>query len=445
MRVRFALLALGIGFFASTAAAQTVVTPDAGTQSSEVDAAVAQPVVEAPASASETKEPSEEDVPSLTSRILARIQVHGFASEGGFMSTANDFIGNSSGGSLKFFEAGINVSVTLTDQLRFGLQLVSRSVGSLSEEVPRLDWAIIDYRYRPWFGLRAGVIKVPFGLYNESVAIDAARTAVLLPQSVYPLRNRDALISHTGFALYGELRLGPVGSLEYQGWLGILAVPRSALELNGAQLNSADTKYVTGGQLCWRPLEGLRLGASYLRTSIDFKLTLSSSQIEQLVAAGVVAPGYDGNLLIQQRPTSFWVASAEYMFADWLFAFEYSRWLKHQVSSLPVVLPTLNEDAERFYGMVTYRLTPHFELGSYYSVTHADVGDRRGHSDSFKGRRSAAFQRDLAGTLRIDVNEYWLWKLEAHLIDGVAELQSSQNPHPTRLWGLFLLRTTVTF
>jgi hypothetical protein len=389
--------------------------------------------------------PEQESQPSLASRIMERIQIHGFVSEGGFVSSANDFIGKSSRGSLKFLEAALNVSVTLTDQLRVGVQFVSRSVGVLSEEVPRLDWAIIDYRYRPWFGVRAGAIKMPLGLYNEYVGVDAARTAILLPQSVYPLRNRDALISHTGFALYGDIPLGPAGELQYQAWLGILAVPRSALELDGASLDSVDTKYVTGGQLFYRPIEGLRVGASYLRASLDFHLTLDSGNVSQLVAAGLVPADYNGKLLIQQAPTSFWVASAEYMVGDWLLAFEYSRWLKHQTTSLPMLLPTLDEDAERFYGMVTYRISPHFELGSYYSVTHADPDDRRGHGVGYKGKRITAFQRDLAGTLRIDINDYWLWKLEAHLIDGVAELQVSRNPNPTRLWGLFLIRTTVTF
>ena len=48
------------------------------------------------------------------------MQVHGFVSEGGFVSTANDYIGASSRGSLKFFEAGINVSPDLTDRLHVG-------------------------------------------------------------------------------------------------------------------------------------------------------------------------------------------------------------------------------------------------------------------------------------------------------------------------------------
>lgn len=389
--------------------------------------------------------PPEPEAGSLVKGLLDRIQIHGFVSEGAFISTANDYIGPSSRGSLKLFEAALNISATLTDQLRVGVQFVSRSVGTLSEEVPRLDWAVIDYRYRSWFGMRAGAIKMPLGLYNESIGIDAARTALLLPSSMYPLRNRDALQSHFGFTLYGSVRIGPVGALDYQGWFGGLAIPRSALELDGAELDSVDTRYVTGAQLFWRPpIEGLRVGGTYLNASIDFHIALDPAINQQLVAAQLVPADYDGKLLVQQRPTSIWVASAEYIYESGLLAFEYSRWLKHQESSLPAVSPTLNEDAERFYGMATYRISPHFELAAYYSVVHANVDDRRGHSDAFR-QKSSAFQRDLSGTLRIDVNEYWLWKIEAHLIDGTAELQTSMNPDPTRLWGLFLLRTTVTF
>jgi hypothetical protein len=51
----------------------------------------------------------------------------------------------------------------------------------------------------------------------------------------------------------------------------------------------------------------------------------------------------------------------------------------------------------------------------------------------------------LAASLRFDVNDHWLWKLEGHFIDGAAELDSTYNPNPKRYWGMFLLRTTVTF
>lgn len=391
----------------------------------------------------ELDETASED--SALSSMLAKIQIHGFVSEGGFISTDNDYIGKSERGSLKLFEAGLNISAQLTDELRVGLQLVSRSVGALSEEVPRLDWAVIDYRYRPYLGLRAGVIKMPYGLYNEYISIDASRTAVLLPQSMYPLRNRDALVSYTGFGLYGTIPLSVAGSLDYQVMLGTLAIPRSALELSGAELNSVDTKYVTGGQLFWSPpVDGLRAGVSYVRASVNFNLTLDSGVTRELIDAGIVGSDYQGKLVISQRPAEFWVASVEYTHEDLLLAAEYGRWLKHQVSDVPMLVPLLEEDAERFYAMATYRFTPYFELGTYYSVTHADVDDRRGHSDKLS-KRAFAFQRDWAMTLRFDVNPYWLWKLEGHLMDGAADLLQSVNANPTRHWGLFLLRTTVTF
>ena len=83
-------------------------------------------------------------------------------------------------------------------------------------------------------------------------------------------------------------------------------------------------------------------------------------------------------------------------------------------------------------------------VAGYYSVLHADADDRTGEGSKFS-KRFLAFQRDLAGTLRLDVNENWLWKLEGHLIDGAADLDPAYNPDPKRTWGLFLIRTTVTF
>jgi hypothetical protein len=376
---------------------------------------------------------------------LPRLQLHGFVSEGGFVSTANQYIGESKRGTLKFFDAGLNVTMEPVDQLRIGVQIVARRVGSLSEDLPRIDWAVVDYRLRSWLGLRAGVIKIPLGLYNEYEDIDSARTAILMPQGMYPLRNRDATLSQTGFAAYGSLPIGGGGELDYQAWLGVLAIPRSALELVGATLDSVETRYATGAQLFWRPpIEGLRLGGSYMLASIDFNLTLDAASVMQLITMGALPADSDGKLVISQRPTSFWVGSIEFQRGNWLFAAEYSRWLKHQQSTLPMLLQAFDEDSERFYGLATYRLSRTFELGTYYSVTHADVNDRLGHGAKF-AKPFLAYQRDLAASLRIDVNDYWLWKVEGHFIDGAADLLASRNPNPKRYWGLFLLKTTATF
>src|SRR5205814_9800689 len=140
------------------------------------------------------------------------------------------YIGASSRGSLKLFEAGVNVSREVTDRLRAGVQLFARDFGALEDPL-RIDWAFLDYRWRPWLGVRAGVIKMPFGLYNEYTDIDSARLPILMPQSVYSFRNRDILLSHRGFSIYGNRGLRRAGVLEYQAWLGTLDVAVDGLDV----------------------------------------------------------------------------------------------------------------------------------------------------------------------------------------------------------------------
>ncbi len=378
--------------------------------------------------------------------LLSKIRIHGFVSQGAFISTANQYIGESSRGSFKMLESGLSIAVEPVDGLRVGMQLVGRSVGTLSEDVPRVDWAMGDYRLQQWLGVRAGLIKMPIGLYNEFADIDSARNAILLPASLYPVRNRDALIAHMGFSVYGNIPLGPVGELEYEAWLGTLAVTRSALTVPSvARIDSIDTRYVTGVRLFWRPpIDGLRIGVTYMRAVIDFYISLDADTTRQAIMAQLAPSDFNGQFKISQDPGAFWVASAEYIRGDWLFAAEYSRWLKYQIASITTVSPTLDEDSERAYVMVNYRLSPHFELGTYYSVVHANVDDRLGKDKRF-AKPFHAFQRDLSATLRVDINEYWLCKLEGHFIDGTSELQTTVNTDPKRYWGMFLLRTTVTF
>ncbi|MEO8705028.1 MAG: hypothetical protein ABI867_33555 [Kofleriaceae bacterium] len=373
------------------------------------------------------------------------VDIHGFVSEGAFVSTANDYIGKSSRGSLELFEVALNASSEVADRLRVGVQLFARDVGDFDDASPRIDWAFLDYRWRPWLGIRAGVIKMPFGLYAEYADIDSARTAILMPQGVYPVRNREATLAHRGFTLYGSRTLGGAGELEYQAWLGTLSVPDNALTLSGSTLETVDTKYVAGAQAYWHPpVDGLRFGATFARASIDFYLRFSEATVAAAIVAGIVPPDFDGSIVVSQRPITLAIGSVEYSHDDWLFAAEYSRVRTRQNTTLPSVFPTTTTDSEAFYGLVTRRLSRWLELGGYYSVTHPNVDDRRGKKLEAP-QRYFAFQRDLAASVRFDVNAHWLWKLEGHFIHGTSDLVAADNPDPEPYWGLVLLKTTVTF
>jgi hypothetical protein len=405
-----------------------------------------------PTSTTEAPAPPEPIEPTQPNDVdhafqVPTLQIHGFVGEGAFISTSNDYIGVSTRGSVELFEAGLNVSKEITDRLRAGIQFYARDEGSLKDLPPRLDWAFLDYHWKDWLGFRAGVIKMPFGLYNEYADIDSARTAILMPQSVYSIRNRSALLAQTGFSIYGERELGEnAGSLEYQAWLGTLNIPGNALVVNNATLDNIDTKYVTGGQLFWHtPLDGLRIGGTFLRTSIDFYLTLDPATVAAIVMAGLAPADFTGAIEIYQRPDQQWIASAEYTHEDWLFAAEYSRVYGRQRSNVPSLLPTVETTSEHFYALATRRLFDWLEGGAYYSVLYPNVDDRHGHDKMRFPVKTNAWQRDAAVTLRFDVNDHWLWKLEAHVIDGTADVLGPQTGPLERYWALFLLKTTVTF
>ncbi len=380
-----------------------------------------------------------EITPPAAAPVLRTVDLHGFVSEGAFVSTANNYLGKSARGSMRLFEAGINVSTEPADRLRVGAQLFTRDLANDTSTTVGLDWAFLDYSWRDWLGIRAGRTKVPFGLYNEYQDIDSARTAILLPQSVYPIEDRDILLAQNGITLYGDVALGRGGALDYQAFLGTINVASTA------PITSTDVHEVSGGQLFWRtPLDGLRVGASLVHANLSFALQFDAVTTAGLIATGKVPADFTGSASAEETPVNLSVGSAEYVHGDWLFAAEYSRWQIHFDSTIPMVVPSTNSDSERYYGMATYRLSDRFEGGAYYSVYNVDVHDRSGHSAEFV-KPFYAFQRDAAATFRFDINSAWLLKLEAHFIDGTGDLVAADNPNPTRYWGMFMARTTVSF
>jgi hypothetical protein len=358
------------------------------------------------------------------------VQIHGFVSQGAVLSTSNNYLTRSERGSVDFSEVGINVTSQLTDRLRWGLQLFSRDLGPSGNYVVRADWFYLDYKWRDWFGIRAGRIKVPFGLYNESSDIDAARVPILLPQAVYPLANRDYLLAQTGLELYGFVDLRGAGALEYRLYGGTIYVAAPA----GSGVSAIDVPYLFGGRLMWEtPVEGLRVGGSFqaLRIAFDYA-------IDPRMPGVVTSFGADALL---------GVASAELVRGNLMLASEFSQWRTTIDSDdLAVYSPGTKRVvvSERAYVMGTYRVAEWLWPGAYYSVLFPDEANA-----TFTGP-SKDMQHDLAATLRFDINAHWLVKLEAHYMHGTAGLDPALNGgRPldalTRDWAVFLAKTTAYF
>jgi hypothetical protein len=356
------------------------------------------------------------------------LEVHGFASQGFILTLKNDYLAeNTTDGSFEFSEIGINFTKNLTDKLRLGVQFFAQDLGPTGNYDAKVDWFYFDYRFADWLGVRGGRLKIPYGLHNEVQDVDSARVPVLLPQSVYPLQNRQTLFAHTGAELYGFLRTGGAGAFEYRLFAGSIFLDSDSLTPPGTGFDiDVRIPLATGGRLLWEtPLEGLRVAGSVERVRLNttaFVPTISPVEIE--------------------NRSWLWVASAEYSLSNLTLTAEYSRWDTVQTSNQPMLSPDIESLSERAYAMASYRLTPWLQPGAYYSVFFPNVDNRKGRENR---------QHDVAATLRFDINAHWLAKLEGHYMAGTAGLLNPMRIGPSdvseadRYWAAFFLKTTAHF
>lgn len=368
------------------------------------------------------------------------VQVHGFVSQGFIKSGQQNYLAESKRGSLEFSEAAVNFTKSFRENFRIGVQLFTHDLGPIGNYAPRFDWYYFDYRFRDWLGIRGGRTKIPFGLYNESSEVDAARVPILLPQSLYPVDHREYLLAQTGGEVYGRIPVEKLGGLEYRLYGGTLSTDLPGSPPPGITTSNVENPYVFGGRAMWlTPIDGLQLGASYQALRFDGVYHFAPELSVALESAGYLPPGSGGNLPLKFR-VKMWVASVEYAANDLLVAAEYSRWIAGFESAAPRLLPT-HVVNERYYVMASYRVAPWFTPGVYYSTLYDNVEQRTARDH---------YQRDFAVSLRYDLSEHWLFKLEGHYMSGTAALESSLNEGKAKnelakTWGVFLAKFTAYF
>lgn len=371
------------------------------------------------------------------------VDVHGFVSQGFIWTAKNEYLAKSKRGSAELSEAAINFTHSPLENLRLGFQLFAHELGPIGNYRPQLDWYYLDYRVVDWFCVRLGRMKIPFGLYNEVNDIDVARVPILLPQSIYQVDHREFLFAQTGGELYGDVRLGAAGALEYHAYGGTLSSDLPTPPPPGVFATDLGIPYLYGARLSWlSPLDGLLAAFSAQATRFDVNYSFDPALQAALEGAMFLPPGVTYPTPIKFRVRR-WVASVQYAANDWDLSAEYSRWIANFLTrfSAPRLLPphTVNE---RYFVMASYRVNPWFTPGIYYSALYDNVQDR-----DARGR----YQHDLAFTIRSDLNPNWIFKLEGHIIRGTAALDNrdlnggADREDLEQAWGMLLAKTTAYF
>lgn len=361
------------------------------------------------------------------------IEFHGFASQGFIDSTGYNYLGASKNGSLEFTELALNASFNPFPRTRITAQAIAYDVGDAGQYDPILDYALAEYTFNDYIGIRAGRIQRPQGIYNDIQDLDLGRTFVLLPQAVYNARWRDFYESFDGSEIFGALPLGVAGSLTYEiyGGLvrpsmdgGVASEIRDSLPASG-HLDKFNSPSIIGGQLWWNaPLDGLRLGAavSYLHA-----FSISTSFQTPL---GLLRSVSTSDTLGQQY-------SAEYLWKAWTFQAEGCF-----IDNTGETSTASDQYNVGWYVDASYRFNKWLEVGAYYDEYYI-----QGPGKAALLSPSDAYQKDAALAVRFDLTDRWIFKVEGHYMHGTALLQDNDLNRVRRDngWGMIDLKTTISF
>ncbi len=382
------------------------------------------------------------------------IDIHGFVSQGYMCSERYNYIlPNSKGGSFQFNEIGINFAKDLSDSLRIGVQLLSRDLGELYNNDVTIDWAYADYAWTDWLGIRAGILKVPNGFYNESRDIDMLRTCILLPSSVYNEGFREIYMGLSGVGVYGSIAMGGAGSMDYQLLMGTQNTDAGDSGIvkdmvNGFRhlphsdwdFSSFDVEEMYVASLQWRSPWGLRLGAVMNSLTFEAAGTFTNN----------AGPPATETITIDAYDVKNYTLSAEYTWEDLILAAEYWNLEFDAKTVMGSFIPFMDATTEKegWYVSASYRVNEWFEVGSYYSVFYPDATDHSGSDIVNADNKHEAYSKDIALSTRFDINEYWTFKMEGHRINGKGNVYSADNSNyagSNGRFNVFVAKMTFSF
>lgn len=328
------------------------------------------------------------------------IQIHGFATQAFAVSSNNNYLGmDTRTGTPAWTEAAVNINDQVNDKLRVGVQLHYTRLGAFGGDNVNVDWAQGDYTINQWVGLRAGKVKIRWGLYNDTQDYDPGYLWSLLPESIYGIDIRATNLSQLGAEVYGKLLLpGKYGRLNYSVYYGYYYYAsddgyREVMKQSGMEFTTMPGGKTPGLDLRWEtPVRGLKVGGSLMIYN----------------ASGNMVNG------TYKAPYAYWPAGyAQYDFKKLFASYQYAKLVSYQTATVTDSDPaTSGSDARQWFAMGGYHVTDKFQAGVYYSkYTVPSAGDDANPANYFK-------DWDVSG--RYDFNSYFYGKIEGHFIDGNA-------------------------
>lgn len=363
-----------------------------------------------------------------------QVQIHAFISQGFAYSNRNNVLTmNTSGGAFDFTDAGLNVSIRISDRLRVRAQVYDRNIGWLGEWKLNLDYALVDYLVNDRLGFRVGKVKTVIGLYNDTQDMESVHTWALMPQAVYPTDLRTTNLAHIGADIYGSIPLRGAGRLAYIAYAGL----KSDDHRSGWYYSNVDIGWpvkriagrTAGGDLRWVLPVGLTLGGSFSEQRDHWDGWLS---------------GYNYEPYIYWTPGKWYGAIyGDFQTGNWRFSAEFIRNHEDGAQAWSPSLGRFNYPYgyRGWYVSAAYRVNKYLEIGGYNSQ-YQYLGIPA-HDQIF----------DRVAAARVDLTSYWRVKLEGHFMTGTGGavqgaahgLYVFDNPTLYPTTNMLVLRTGFSF
>lgn len=373
-------------------------------------------------------------LPAQAVELAENVDVHGFVSQAYIDTSANNFFGQSEGGSFDFRELGVNGFWQVGPNLNFAAQVTSRNAGRESDSDPRLDYGLADLHFYSESGIQSGIrvgrIKVPLGLHNQTRDAPSARNGIFVPASVYFDQFRNALVSTDGVALYtglsnswGDINLelyhgeSDPGDREMEYYVFKQDAPG---HFDDASLQGAQLRYESMGG-------GVRLALSYTRPSLDY---IPNSGFDPLGGGDVIS-----DMLLY---------SAQYNVSRFSFTAEYLLMINN-VKNFGPAFPDFRAKGKSYYLQTDYRYSG--DLSFFFRYGKQIVNDKDPDGTRFTPSH-VGFGRTRVVGAQWQLSSNWLFRAEYHKTNGTAWLSGADNPVLTdavRKWEIFALQAVYSF
>lgn len=399
--------------------------------------------------------------PAMAIDIDDSSQIHGFLNQAFLYSPDNPYAGtDSTNGSVKFRELGVNGFTELTPEFRLAGQVLSRQQDEADDGDVRIDFLLADYLIfsdqSTSFGVRAGRVKNNIGFYNAIRDIPSARPGYNVPDSIYFDAFRDTLLSVDGLNLYGSALLSDnLITWEVSG--GQRKIDNDDFEkfAFGQRISDGESEdfplWLINVNLVPAFDRHFRLGLSLVNLEVDLEDTQSVAEAQ---AALMSAPPGDiiTNSLNYVTDATFEgllaIFSAQYSLESWILTAEYLNLDSDFRADIVGQRTSTSATTEGYYLQLEWLATARTSWFSRYEELYLNKDDRSGKITARPNNRYRGFGKGwtLGGQWRF-AND-WSVMGQASFNEGTAWLPNydgREDEDLDKYWNYYVLSLNYQF